>query len=303
MKNTTFSSYHYQILIGKSAKSFIPFKKVIFLFILSLFGFSICTQAQFLKKMAKKIENKLEPGSINDTVVKAKPYTYTIQTTPVQIPESAADYMWFKKGTKFYYKSINTDPTKSAQSEFTVKNVYNQDNMVISDIEIKTSTNNMFVNDGADYVKFKCSQDSIYIDFSTELKKALLKMNPALSVNDLAESGFLSVPVKMVEGQALPDVSFSRESGLNDGVMLATSLTKRKIEGKEKITTPAGTFDCVKITGTRNSSVTKQGVTKPSFETTIESIWLTPKIGLVKQESYSTKGKLIAIEYLTLFKK
>lgn len=278
-------------------------KKVITLFLFALFGFSICTQAQFFKKMAKKIENKLEPGSINDTAVVAKPYNYTIQSTPLKIPASAADYMWFKKGSKFYYKTINTDPSKSSQSEFTVKNVYNQDNMVVSEMEIRTSINNMFVNDGADYMKFKCSEDSIYIDFSAELKKALLKMNPALSVNQLAETGFLSVPVKMVEGQALPDVSFSRESGLNEGEMLSTSLTKRKIEGKEKITTPAGTFDCVKITGTRNSSTTKQGVTKPSFETTIESIWLAPKVGIVKQESYSTKGKLIAIEYLTLFKK
>ncbi|MEO6818784.1 MAG: hypothetical protein ABI266_02450 [Ginsengibacter sp.] len=302
MKKNLIGLFENLFLSNLIARSASQIKKGIVLFFFISFGFSIGTQAQFLKKMAKKLENKLEPGSADQVAIQRKPYVYTVQSGALNIPSSAANYNWFKKGSVLYYKNINADPTKSSQTELTVKNVYSINNTVISEIEIKTSSNNVHVDDGADYLVFKCSPDSIYIDFTSELKRSLLKSNPALSQNELANTGFMAVPVNMVIGQSLADVSFSGESGLNDGIVLSTSLTNRKVEGKEKITTPAGAFDCIKISATRTSTVTKSGVAKP-VETTKEAIWLTPKVGLLKKEMYDKTGKITNVEYLTSFKK
>jgi hypothetical protein len=264
----------------------------------SMIGFSYSAHAQFFKKAGKNIDKK---SGVNST--KANSFSYTEQSEPLKIPTSASNYNWFTMGAKFYYKSITLEPSNSFQSELTVKNLYNEGNLIVSELEIKTSLNNVFVAKGSEYIKFKSSGDSIYLDFTTALKKSLLKLNPALSLNKLADTGFMSIPVKMVEGQVLPDVNFSQESGLDDEVILSTSLTNRKIERPEKITTPAGIFDCVKISGTRNNLITTKGVTKPSSATTIETIWLAPEVGIVKEEATSTKKKLNNIQYLTSFKK
>lgn len=302
MKNKFNNFFQNTFLSKMKARHFFPVQKRMIFLLFAFFGFSFGAHAQFLKKMAKKIEKKLEPNSSTNDSVTTNVYTYTLQSGTLKIPAAATNYNWFKKGSIFNYKFVNTEPASSFESQQTVRNVYNLDNMIVSEIEIKSSYDNLFVNDGADYLKFKCSDDSIFLDFTTELKKALLKMNPALSLNELADTGFMALPVNMVDGQSLPDVNFSKESGLNDGVVLSTSLTNRKIERKEQLTMPAGKFDCIKISGTRNNTITKEGVTKPSSATAIEYIWLSPKVGIVKQESYSTKGKLNAIQYLTSFK-
>ena len=303
MEHKTFTIFKKVLILPILRSHLSLINKVSILLLFSLFGFSFCAQAQFLKKMAKKIENKLEPNSNTQSEVATKPYVYSSQSTAVMVPGNAGQYMWFTKGAQLNYKTIIAEPSQTSQIQMTVKNLYNENDMAVSEMEIKTSSNNVHIDDGAHYMKYKCSQDSMYIDYTFGLKKSLLKMNPALSLNDLADNGFMSFPLQLNQGQLLPDVDFVIASGLDDGLNYSTSLTSRKVEGKEKITTPAGVFDCVKITGTRNNSTTKSGITKPTTAATTEYIWLAPKVGVVKQESYSKTGKLLSVQYLSLLKK
>ena len=66
------------------------------------------------------------------------------------------------------------------------------------------------------------------------------------------------------------------------------SITNRKIVGKESVTTPAGTFECDKITSDLTVE-TKMAIGFTLSFSTVE--WLAPKVAVVKSESYK-KGKL-----------
>ena len=68
------------------------------------------------------------------------------------------------------------------------------------------------------------------------------------------------------------------------------------VVGKETITVPAGTFDCVIVT---SDTDTKMMIAKH----TKSKNWYAKGIGLVKQEDYNKKGKLIGKQVLTQFKK
>ena len=57
------------------------------------------------------------------------------------------------------------------------------------------------------------------------------------------------------------------------------NITNRKVEGKESVTTPAGTFDCFKIT---YDIETKFGV--KIERNAIE--WIAKNVGTVRSESY-----------------
>ena len=73
--------------------------------------------------------------------------------------------------------------------------------------------------------------------------------------------------------------------------------TNRKVEGTETITTPAGTYNCVKY-----SSDTE--VSSTMFKSKSKStMYMAKNVGMVKMESYDDKGKLQTKQLLTSFGK
>jgi hypothetical protein len=71
------------------------------------------------------------------------------------------------------------------------------------------------------------------------------------------------------------------------------TITDRKIEGIETITTEAGTFECLKITE-------RTKLENKMFNREYSSItWFLPGFGVVKSESYDKKDKLMGSSQLT----
>lgn len=73
-------------------------------------------------------------------------------------------------------------------------------------------------------------------------------------------------------------------------------VTDRKIEGKEQLTTPAGTFDCIILT----QKISTKMIMKT--ESTSKE-WFAPEVGMVRSESYNKKGKLMGFSELTKLEK
>jgi hypothetical protein len=72
-------------------------------------------------------------------------------------------------------------------------------------------------------------------------------------------------------------------SGMQQTLTLVVS--DRKVEGKESVTTPAGTWECFKISG-KNKITMKMGPV--GIPMNIESTeWFAPGFGVVKTESKS----------------
>lgn len=97
----------------------------------------------------------------------------------------------------------------------------------------------------------------------------------------------LVYPAKLTAGDKLRDASFSVKSALESGMTLMTinaTLTGREVAGVETIHTPAGTFECVKITYTLN--VRMMG------NRTLSGVeYLAKGIGVVKSEQFDAKGR------------
>jgi hypothetical protein len=80
------------------------------------------------------------------------------------------------------------------------------------------------------------------------------------------------------------------------GLNMTISITDRKIEATESITTPAGTFNCIVLSQKISTKVMirVQGSSKE---------WYAENVGLVRSESYNKKGKLIGYSELTMLEK
>lgn len=105
---------------------------------------------------------------------------------------------------------------------------------------------------------------------------------------------FLEYPSNMAVGTQLKDGEFSMD--MSGGSPIAMSMTfratNRKVESRESVTSPAGNWDCFKITS-EQSIKTVIGLNFTVVE------WFAPGFGVVKSETYSKGGKKMGSMLLT----
>lgn len=111
-----------------------------------------------------------------------------------------------------------------------------------------------------------------------------------------ASDVYLEYPSNMNVGDLLKDgqlnMDYESSSGLKSSIDI--SITERKVEGKESVTTPAGTWDCYKISS-HNKIVSKiAGIGIPIKMDVTE--WFAPGFGIVRTESKTGKTEITSIK-------
>jgi len=105
----------------------------------------------------------------------------------------------------------------------------------------------------------------------------------------------LVYPASLSVGDQLPDGELQMvvKSGQATILTLILTISNRKIEGTENITTDAGNFSCYKISYDIS--------TKAGFITTSSSAveWIADGVGLVRNETYNRRGRLTGYSVLT----
>lgn len=119
-----------------------------------------------------------------------------------------------------------------------------------------------------------------------------------------AEAGlqpvYLEYPASPSVGQTLKDAEFTMNMK-NNG--MSTSVTfkeeNRKVEAKESVTSPAGTWEAYVITYDGNMKMKMGAIGLPGFNFHVKE-WYVPGMGVVKSESYNKGGdKLVGSTLLT----
>jgi hypothetical protein len=141
----------------------------------------------------------------------------------------------------------------------------------------------------------KCDNGKFFInmqDFASSVNYEQYEGSPDLDV--VVNSDDLFYPSDMEVGQTLPDGKIEISVLANGVRMFGSDITikDRKVEAMETIETPAGSFECLKVTST---VVTKSMMTMETQ--TIQ--WLAEDVGVVKTENLSKKGKLVGYQLLT----
>jgi hypothetical protein len=145
-------------------------------------------------------------------------------------------------------------------------------------------------------VPFVCDGNKITMD-----TRSIMNNVPEMAANMemRVEGQSLEIPLNLSVGQTLPDAEitiemFSKGSNPTRMGTIKTRIFDRKVVAKEKITTPAGVFECFKITYKMETE--NQTVITMRFEFT-GADWLTLGKGLVRSENYR-KGELMSYQVL-----
>jgi hypothetical protein len=129
-----------------------------------------------------------------------------------------------------------------------------------------------------------CKDGILHLDLSMNMS-SMMSQYQDMEVS--LEGTPLEIPYDLKVGQTLPDATTKVKTGVNGMNLMSVtmSITDRNVEAKEKITTPAGTFDCFKISQTTSMKT----IISKTF-TTVD--YYAEGVGLVRSETYSKNGKL-----------
>lgn len=142
--------------------------------------------------------------------------------------------------------------------------------------------------------KLSCTGNMVTLDYESLLPSDMMKqygdMDIEISGNDIEIPNDLSV------GQNLNDANVTMKIGMSGiNMNIAVDMLNRKVEKKESVTTPAGTYDCYVVYSENQSKMMMVNQVYPS------RVWLAEGVGMVKQETYKKNGDLMSSTLLTAY--
>ncbi len=162
--------------------------------------------------------------------------------------------------------------------------------------------NDEMVSDG-EFVVI-CEDGNIRVDMQ-RLTSSMEQLTAYDEMEVESEVSFLEIPSSLEVGQSLPDGRTTIKVKMGESNMAMTTMNinvvNRKVEAKENLTTPAGTFECFKITYDTDINTKMMGFSNKTSFSSAE--WVARGVGVVKTESYDKKGRLNSYSLLTDLKK
>ena len=142
-----------------------------------------------------------------------------------------------------------------------------------------------------DTITFRCKGNEFYIDMDQYMNDKQMEGFQNMEVKVTTDD--LNYPSNLSPGQKLKDgsITVSIEGGMMN-MSFTTKIINRKVESKENMDTPAGTFKCYKLSEDIQS---KTGFVNVSMH---NIMWISKDIGTIRSESYNKKGKLTGITQL-----
>jgi len=202
--------------------------------------------------------------------------------------QTCSKYYPLKEGVKFQITTYDKKDRPSAVINYEVKEFDGTKALMAT--EVFDDKDRLVVS--SDY-NISCIGNGISIDFKSMMSPDLFKQYSEMEID--MDGTDIQIPNNLEAGQELPDANMDMTIKMGPMNMnMSINMVNRVVEGKESITTPAGTFNCVVIS---YETEMKMGATR----TGTSKQWLAEGVGMVKHEDYNKSGKLVSSSLLTSY--
>ena len=198
--------------------------------------------------------------------------------------QDCSNYFFLQKNKTIEMTITNSKGKESGKMIYTISNANSSSSTVNSEFfdskgkSITKATNNV-----------KCEGGVMMMDMKMFVRSGQEASGTAAEV-------YLEYPASMNVGEALKDGQFNMDVESGNGLKsnLDISITDRKVEEKESVTTPAGTWECFKIISKNKITTKVAGIGIPIKSDVTE--WFAPGFGVIKTESKSGKTEITSIK-------
>lgn len=205
--------------------------------------------------------------------------------------QTCANYYYLQNNKTVEMTIYNKKGKASGKQVYTVKDVQNGGNTTTAVLNSE-----MFDTKGRSLAKgkssIKCTDGVMMIDMKMVMPQQ--QAGPMASTEVKAEDFYMEYPSQMNIGDALKDGKLAMDMNTN-GLKSSMNMTvqNRKVEGKETITTSAGSWECYKISYLGKVSMKIMGINKNMDINGIE--WFAPDFGVVKTSSEHGGTEITAV--------
>lgn len=189
----------------------------------------------------------------------------------------------FKKGFKSQMTSYDKKDQVQSVVNSEILEIKSSGSDMIAVCNIKMENNKGKKEMESMKTEFRCSNGVFYMNFRDLIgDNQALKQMEGMEVK--VEGGEMGFPTNLSIGQMLDDSDMTMQMIMNGTPLMKMTLNmkERKVEAKETVTTPAGTFECYKISYTVGMSSGFGGNSKGAM-------WVSKGM-TIKTESYDKKG-------------
>lgn len=196
-----------------------------------------------------------------------------------------------EKGTELTMKSYNA---KDKLTGSTINKILDKqvDGNLLKVIYSSRSLDEKGKEIGSGQLEVRCEAGLFYIDMKNYLSDEMMAAYKDMTV-EIETKNNMQFPSTLDIGTTLPDADITARIS-NQGIpmfAMVVKITNRKVEGKESITTPAGTFECYKMTYDVETKTMMTIKTKGAE-------WFAENVGSVRSESFDKNGKLYGYSVL-----
>ena len=204
-------------------------------------------------------------------------------------------YFAFEEGTSWTFTSYNKNNKKTGYINYELLFHENENNQELYTFYYETfDKNNEKISSGE--FTGTCSGDT-FTSSASGLFTESMPTTPDVQIEITGD--FIQYPRNMYPGQKLPDASIEIASSIENGMNLikaTTDISNRMVVGNEKIVTPAGTFECIKIS--------YDAKIKMIISRSVKVVeYVSIGIGIVRSEHYDKKGELTSYSEISKISK
>ena len=197
------------------------------------------------------------------------------------IAQDCTDYFFLQNNKTIEISFFNKKGKPNGRQVYNVSNVQNNGGVTTA-----TLNSEMFDKKGKSQAKgtsfIECTGGIMKVDMTMMLPQQ--QQEQFSKAEAKMDKIYIEYPVSMQIGDQLKDGNFNMDmetGGMKQNVSMV--IDNRKVVGKENVSTPAGSWDCFKITYNSRTTVKTMGIGIPvKFEATE---WYAPGFGIVKTES------------------
>lgn len=193
------------------------------------------------------------------------------------------------------YKSFDKKNKITGSSVQQIKDIKRNAGSVSAVIEAETFDNKGNTQGKATF-DARCENGIFYIDMSKFINQE--SMEGFKDMEMTVEGGSLEMPSRLNAGDVLKpgEMKMAFSSGGATVMTMTVSITNRKVEGIQDVTTDAGTFKCYKIS--------YDIATKMMFNIKAKAVeYFNEEVGMVKSESYTSSGDFQGSTVLSAIRK
>lgn len=213
---------------------------------------------------------------------------FVASTTFTLDAQDCFGYVLSSKGARATYAMQDHKGKSKGEMTYTVEDVTSTDEGWLITLGMSFKDKNGKTLDAPTPTqRILCTGSDIRMDINAGGLTAAFADNPEMDIT--MEGDKMVLPNELSENMTLPDASLTTVAKMGGMTLMNATLrmTDRRVLGKETVTTPAGTFECFKITQTTE---TNAGMAGTRQTTTIS--WVARGIGMVKSEDYDHRGRL-----------